>query len=255
MTVPLPERLRLRYSKQGRIRFTSQRDTARVWERLLYQCDIPLRYSEGFSPHPLLAFGNALPTGAASLAEYIDMRLDANEVRTKGRFSVGSSTTTEALSELRSILNERTPEGIICDALGVLDGSEKSLQEAVACVRWEIVVAGIRPQDLEDRLQRALDAPVLELARERKGKPVTDDIRGNIESLTQIDEMTLAAELATLTRGVRPMELLTVVDPALTLVRATRTHQWISGDSGRIEPLEHGELATTSRLATTSVAS
>jgi radical SAM-linked protein len=71
-----PHRLRFRYAKLGKIRFTSQRDVARMWERALRRSGLPVAWSEGFSPRPLLSFGLALPTGAESLAEYLDARLE-----------------------------------------------------------------------------------------------------------------------------------------------------------------------------------
>ena len=57
-------RIRFRFSKLGKIRFTSQRDVARMWERALRRAGLPLAYTEGFSPRPQLSFGLALPTGA-----------------------------------------------------------------------------------------------------------------------------------------------------------------------------------------------
>lgn len=249
MSVILSDRLRIRYEKIGRLRFTSQRDIAKVWERVLRQARVPMKYSEGFSPHALLAFGNALPTGAASLAEYVDIRLDGAEVTDGSPFSVGTATTTANLQHLASQLNTRTPPGLLATAIGHLDGSEKSLQEAVACVRWELVVSGLTRLELEDRIQRALSASVLSVERERKGQTVTDDIRSNIESLQIHGDDTVEAELLTQPRGIRPMELLRVIDPALALIRATRTHQWIDGPTGREEPLRAGEFATSSRLA------
>lgn len=249
MSIVLSERLRIRYEKIGRLRFTSQRDIAKVWERVLRQAHVPMRYSEGFSPHALLAFGNALPTGAASLAEYVDIRLDAREVTSGSPFAVAEATSPESLSRLAEILNERTPTGLSATAIGHLDGSEKSLQEAVACVRWELVVSGRTRQELEDRIQRALSASVLSVERERKGHTVTDDIRSNIESLLVTGDETIEAELLTQPRGIRPMELLRVIDPALSLIRATRTHQWIDGPTGREEPLRAGEFDATSRWA------
>jgi radical SAM-linked protein len=206
-----------------------------------------MRYSEGFSPHALLAFGNALPTGAASLAEYVDIRLDAAEVVTESPFGVEATSSESDLAAFAAILNERTPPGLSATAVGHLDGSEKSLQEAVACVRWELVVSGLTHRELEDRIQRALSASVLSV--ERKGQTVTDDIRSNIESLQLSGTDLIEAELLTQPRGIRPMELLRVIDPALALIRATRTHQWIDGPTGREEPLRAGEFATTSRLA------
>ena len=42
-------RLRIRFSKIGKIRFTSHRDTARIWERGLRRAGLPVAYSEGFT--------------------------------------------------------------------------------------------------------------------------------------------------------------------------------------------------------------
>ena len=68
-------RLRLRFTKRGKIRFTSHRDTARVWERTVRHAQIPIAYSQGFSPHAKLSFGLALSTGFESDAEYLDIEL------------------------------------------------------------------------------------------------------------------------------------------------------------------------------------
>ena len=70
-------RLRLRFTKAGKIRFTSHRDVARMWERALRRSRLPLAYSQGFVPHPLVSFGLALPTGCESRGEYLDLRLGA----------------------------------------------------------------------------------------------------------------------------------------------------------------------------------
>ncbi|MDE0216199.1 MAG: TIGR03936 family radical SAM-associated protein, partial [bacterium] len=66
-------RVRLRYSKAGRIRFTSHRDVARIWERSLRRTGLPVAQTEGFSPRAKLHFGLALATGYESEAEYLDV--------------------------------------------------------------------------------------------------------------------------------------------------------------------------------------
>ena len=58
-------RLRVRYRKQGRLRFIGAIDVGRVWERALRRADLPIAYSEGFSPHPKVSFTDALPLGYA----------------------------------------------------------------------------------------------------------------------------------------------------------------------------------------------
>ena len=72
--------LRLQTTKLAN-RFASHRDIAKVWERSLRRAEIPLVYSEGFSPRPRIAFGLALPTGAESECEYLDFHLDDQNMR------------------------------------------------------------------------------------------------------------------------------------------------------------------------------
>ena len=69
-------KLRIRYQKLGKVRFTSHRDAARIWERAIRRTGFPVAYSEGFSPRPRLSFGLALSTGHESLADYLDITVD-----------------------------------------------------------------------------------------------------------------------------------------------------------------------------------
>ena len=50
-------RVRLRFTKVGKIRWTSHRDVARMWERAIRRAGLPVAYSAGFSPRPRLHFG------------------------------------------------------------------------------------------------------------------------------------------------------------------------------------------------------
>jgi len=68
-------KVRIRFTKQGKVRWTSHRDVARIWERALRRAGLPVAYTEGFSPRPRLSFGLALPTGYESDAEYLDVDL------------------------------------------------------------------------------------------------------------------------------------------------------------------------------------
>ena len=68
-------KVRLRFAKLGKVRFTSHRDVARMWERALRRAELAVAYTEGFSPRPKLSFGLALSTGHESMAEYLDIDL------------------------------------------------------------------------------------------------------------------------------------------------------------------------------------
>ncbi|HEX6477035.1 MAG TPA: TIGR03936 family radical SAM-associated protein [Acidimicrobiales bacterium] len=225
-------RLRIRFAKTGKVRWTSHRDVARMWERALRRVRIPVAYTEGFSPRPRVSFGLALPTGHESVAEYLDVEL------------AGPHDGRDELSTLPVVLSEALPEGVDVITAAVLDGRVPSLQHDVTSCTWEVEVVGVRPVRMAGLVEDALGANQLLVTRERKGRQVTDDLRPAIVSLGVLEDRQagtlLGTELATHPRGVRPHELLQALGPGLELGRVRRTHQWIERDGARWEPLPPG---------------
>jgi radical SAM-linked protein len=72
---PAVQKLALHYGKVGPLRFASHRVLQRAFERAVRRADLPIAYSAGFTPHPRLSYLGAAPTGAASQAEYLQLRL------------------------------------------------------------------------------------------------------------------------------------------------------------------------------------
>lgn len=243
-------RLRIRFSKIGKIRFTSHRDTARIWERGLRRAGLPVAYSEGFTPRPRISFGLALPTGYESEAEYLDVELDREAASLSG---LGLDGEADGLSGLAGALTEATPAGITVPAAVVIDRAEPSLQEAVTSCTWRIDVDGVDETAAAAAAVRALDADEILITRERKGRTVTDDIRPQIVSLdattTMADGVRLIAELGTKPRALRPAELLAGLDPSPRELRVCRLRQWISTGSEQREPLEAFPLPNPSPAA------
>jgi radical SAM-linked protein len=226
-------RLRFRFAKAGKIRFTSHRDVARMWERALRRSRLPVAYSQGFSPHPLLSFGLALPTGCESRGEYLDLRL--------GPAQVGEPP----LTELPEFLGGLLPDGVEVQAASPVDIAEGSLQQEVASCDWELEVLGLSGVELAEQVERVLAASSLTVRRERKGRHADDDIRPAILMLSVTDpEGRLRAEVATHPRGVRPADLIAALGAGAAPGRACRTHQWIERDGARFEPLALGGLGT-----------
>jgi radical SAM-linked protein len=71
------QRYRIRWTKEGRTRFVSARDLTSVWERALRRADLPIAYSEGFTPHAKVSFPDALPVGVSSTGEYAELTFAA----------------------------------------------------------------------------------------------------------------------------------------------------------------------------------
>jgi radical SAM-linked protein len=231
-------RLRLRFSKAGKIRFTSHRDVARMWERALRRSGLPVAYSQGFVPHPLVSFGLALPTGCESRGEYLDVRLGAP----------GPGETP--IDGLAAALTPLLPEGIEVQAAALVHEAEGSLQQEVALCDWELEVLGVPGEELRERVHKVLAAPVLTVRRQRKGREIDDDVRPAILALSVTGlQGEVRAELATHPRGVRPADLITALGADAAPGRACRTHQWIERDGARFEPLPLSGLRTSADAA------
>jgi radical SAM-linked protein len=232
-------KVRLRFSKLGRVRWISHRDVARVWERALRRAGIPVAYSAGFSPHPLLSFGLALPTGSESVAEYFDVTL-AQELDP---------------AELAARLDPGLPDGVAVMAAAVLEPGTPSLQQEVTACTWVIDVPGVAPAEVSEAAGRVLAADSLPVRRMRKGRTEVDDLRPMLRVLvaraaTDASGSVLDCEVGTRPRGVRPTELQEALGLPLGLAR--RTSQWIERDGSRWEPLT---VATAPAVAAVGSAS
>ncbi|MDO5535839.1 MAG: TIGR03936 family radical SAM-associated protein, partial [Propionibacteriaceae bacterium] len=53
---PTVQKLRVRYAKRGRMRFTSTRDFQRALERAVRKAGLPMAFSGGFHPHPKISY-------------------------------------------------------------------------------------------------------------------------------------------------------------------------------------------------------
>jgi len=67
------QRLRIKFSRGEEIKYISHLDLMRCWERALKRADVPLMYSEGFSPHPRISLAAPLALGVTSEAELMDI--------------------------------------------------------------------------------------------------------------------------------------------------------------------------------------
>ena len=76
MSSAQPVRVRVRFAKDGDLRFTGHLDLQRLFERALRRSGLPLRYSQGFNPKVRLNLASALPLGFSSRAELLDFWLN-----------------------------------------------------------------------------------------------------------------------------------------------------------------------------------
>jgi radical SAM-linked protein len=119
---PPVQRLRVRYAKRGRLRFTSHRDFSRAFERAVFRARLPMAYSSGFNPHPRISYAGASPTGSASEAEYLELALA----------EVCDPVTVHAA------LDGALPDGL--DVVEVVESRGGGFGELMQASRWRMVL-------------------------------------------------------------------------------------------------------------------
>ncbi|MEC4014837.1 TIGR03936 family radical SAM-associated protein [Streptomyces sp. H27-D2] len=159
------QRIRLRYTKRGRLRFTSHRDFQRAFERALRRAKVPMAYSAGFSPHPKVSYANAAPTGTGSEAEYLEIQL----------------TEQRDPDTLRELLDESMPTGL--DIIDAVEARTTGLADRLQASEWEMRLDGVEPAEAERAVAAFLAAETVEVQRLTKNGLRTFDARAAVAHL------------------------------------------------------------------------
>ncbi|MEU8794694.1 TIGR03936 family radical SAM-associated protein [Streptomyces sp. NPDC048643] len=162
------QRVRLRYTKRGRLRFTSHRDFQRAFERALRRAAVPMAYSAGFTPHPKVSYANAAPTGTGSEAEYLEIAL--TEARDPER--------------LRALLDESMPSGL--DIIEAVEARTSGLADRLTASVWELRLDGVEPAEAERAVAAFTAAETVEVSRKTKNGVRTFDARSAVAALETV---------------------------------------------------------------------
>jgi radical SAM-linked protein len=168
------QRIRLRYTKQGRVRFVSARDMTSVWERALRRAGLPIAYSQGFSPHPKVSFPDALPVGYASTGEYAELTFAAPIDPGPG------------LGRLSATL----PTGMDITTYVIVPDGARKLASYLTATLWELEFARVADgtgdalvDELERRSATLLASDRFEITRHRPTGDRVLDVRAPIEAI------------------------------------------------------------------------
>jgi radical SAM-linked protein len=192
------QKLRIRYAKRGRLRFSSTRDFARALERALRRAGVPMAFSAGFHPHPKISYANAAPTGTASEAEYFEI----------------SVTERVDPAAVRMALDEALPPDL--DVLEVVQAGPGSLAERLEVSLWRLEMRGVTLETLAYAVERFLAVEVAEVTRMFKTGAKTFDVRSAVVSMvaTESDDPSCAILQMVVrhtTPSVRPDDILTAL--------------------------------------------
>ena len=164
---PTRRKVRLRFKKEGDLRFISHLELASLFHRASKRADLSLGYSEGFHPMPRIIFASALPVGVESLSEVVELELEG----------------TCSASDVQKRLNQGLPSGI-----EIIEAQEVPLSSPITpvihrSIYWIRLDQALAKEEVEKRIKKALSAEELIIHQERKGKQREVDILPLIEGV------------------------------------------------------------------------
>ena len=164
-------KLRLMFRKEGRAVYISHLDLLRTFQRVFLREGLVLRHSQGFHPHPLLAFALPLSVGQSSDCELLD-------------FEVDGQVDCAALPEN---LNRFMPEGIMAVDCWEAVRPIREL-DALRCRVELIYDGGVTPETVQ-AVQELFAREEIVIQKRTKRKAMADvDIRPLIRSLSFSEE-------------------------------------------------------------------
>jgi len=186
------QRVRIRFSKQGDLRFIGHRDLARTFERWFRRAGVRLAMSQGFHPKAKMSFPAALGLGIAGVREVME-------------FELAEPFDAE---RLRQQLAVHAPPGLTVSDLRLLAPGEGKARARTAT--YEIRIPEPAQRRVHERVRHMIEQSSFWIERAGRGAPV--DVKAGLDDL-QFAEGVLRFRL-TLDRahGVRPQEVLQALE-------------------------------------------
>ena len=153
---------RVKFSKFGPVKFIGHLDCMRFFQKAIKAAEIPVKYTEGFSPHQVLSFAFPLGVGMQSEAEYFDLELESSE---------GIAGYTDAL-------NREMCEGIEIEGFYLLPDKAPNAMASVAAASYKLTFTNENAnRHLEEAVKRFIESPEVLSEKETKSGILTRDLK------------------------------------------------------------------------------
>jgi len=161
-------RVVVKFREEGWVRYISHLDLQRSMQRVLRRSGLPLKWSQGFHPHPLLTFAMALQVGVSSAGEYMEF-----EVEDECDVNI-----------IRPCIEKVLPAELAAVEIGILDDAVPSLMSRVSASGWYIEIVDEADEHIvEQKINTLLSADEIIVEKWSKKGPRKVDIRPGIYEL------------------------------------------------------------------------
>lgn len=194
-----PLRVRMVFSKTGRLRFLGHLDLVRVMTRAFARAGIVLCHSKGFNPKPKLNFATPLPVGIESTDEYMEMEIEP----------LGQYMPETFAQRINTVL----PEGLKILSVKFIPLKVPPLSAMMQAQQYLIFLKNgpvgldIEPQRIDAVVRDFLKQDSIEVRIERGDKVKVLDMRALVGQLSLTDDSTLSVTiLKTQGSSIKPHE-------------------------------------------------
>lgn len=193
-------RIRLTYTKRRRARFIGNLELTTLFYRAVRRARLPIAFSQGYHPLPRFAFGPALPLGAESDGELVDIDLvEAHDAES-----------------VRLALDAQLPDGMRIVAAETIQRRTPSIASQITAFRYHVDVSALIGGDGDVALRQCIaafhDASNFPLVKRTKGKVRTVNVCHFVSDLRLHAPAILDATILHGTSGtLRPSEVLAAV--------------------------------------------
>lgn len=165
-------KVRIKFSKEGPVKFVGHLDTMRYFQKALRRAELPVAFSGGFSPHMIMSFAAPLGVGTESLGEYFDLEL----------------TKTVSTDEIEKRLNAAMVEGFhVLSARKVEDGKASKAMALVAAADYFVTFRdGFEPTiSWKDKIAEFYGQSEIQVTKKTKRSEKEMDIRPFIYAMEE----------------------------------------------------------------------
>lgn len=169
-------KIRIKFSKLGHMRFIGHLDLLRYFQKAMRRAGVPIKYSEGFSPHQIMSFASPLSLGIEGYAEYMDIEIHDDKV-------------TQNTDGYMEALNQNMCEGMEVLSFKRLPEDAKNSMACIAKAKYKAVVYDI-PQELDipKKISEILASSELIVDKKTKTGIKPTDIRPLIYDLSMEED-------------------------------------------------------------------
>jgi len=172
----LPQKWSIWFAVEGDLRFASHHDMMRLLARLASRAHLPVRFSQGYNPRPILSLACPRPVGVATRCDLLVTFLDAPRGRDEDEKSLLEKLAASAPPGLR-FLRAKPLEGKAAPQPGRIDYERPVSAELAAIVSRrldELAATDCWPMERQTPAKRGGKVPE---ARSFNIRPLLTDIR------------------------------------------------------------------------------